>query len=205
MRATLDGKPMTVGDGLTLAGLLETASAELAGSGRIVVEVRAGGGVLGGDELARALSSAEPLEDEVHLLSESARGVALAALEQVRQSLADAGPLAGQTADLLRADATARAMNALSELIELWSRVQQAVGEACALAGLDADAVRCDDLPGGRIIAGLADRLRELKSLITTRDTLALADALEYEWPDLARQWQRLIVAVGDGIESAPH
>jgi len=61
------------------------------------------------------------------------------------------------------------------------------------LVGVNLDEQTLDDKPVAETINALAAQLRELRDLLTSGDTVALADSLAYEWTETVDRWQRLI------------
>ncbi|MEO0588225.1 MAG: hypothetical protein AAF078_11350, partial [Planctomycetota bacterium] len=104
-------------------------------------------------------------------------------------------------ADLLQAGDDASGLAAVGRVIELWAGVQSAVGQSAEVAGIDLNAMSVEDTPATDLIAGLLDRLRELRDLIQSGDTVALADALAYEWADTTASWGDLVETLLHRIE----
>ena len=46
-------------------------------------------------------------------------------------------------------------------------------------------------------------RLNELYEYLTNRDTVALADTLAYEWPDVTKRWQSVVDDLIQAIDNS--
>ena len=52
------------------------------------------------------------------------------------------------------------------------------------------------------LITGLAQQLLTLRDLLQSRDLVAIADALLYEWPDTAAAWAEALGVICDHVEN---
>lgn len=187
-------------EGASLAELLASARRELQSQGRVVVEVKLDGRTLPAEELEQCGSDSVG-GAEVRLYSADTRSLAIDALEQVRYRLGAARQQQGAAADLLQQDKAVEALQQVAQATEAWLQVQQAVQMAAAMGGINLDALEVDGRPVSELMEGLVAGLRNLKELLTHRDTVALADALAYEWPELTDRWDRLIEVMVDRLE----
>ncbi len=64
---------------------------------------------------------------------------------------------------------------------------------SAVLLDVDLDRRQVDDAPVGQTVNDLIDQLKQLKDMLTSGDTVALADALAFEWPQTTDRWQLLI------------
>jgi len=184
-----------------LAALLETASDRLAADGRIIVEVVLDDEPFGFERLDEAqdipvgprdvrLSTANPSELAVQTLY---------ALQDAMEGLRETQNLA---AEKLQEDKPAEAMQTLHQALEVWMQAQQAVLDSARVGGIDLEAIKVADRPASEIINRLVEMLHELKDTVEAGDTVALSDALAYEWPDMIDRWQQLVGALIERLET---
>ncbi|MCX5660419.1 MAG: hypothetical protein NTW19_11950 [Planctomycetota bacterium] len=191
MAIYLDGGQVTLQGG-DLAEVLAAARERVGKAGRMIVEVELDGKQLVGAELEAAMSA--PVEKaELRLITAEPRELALAALQQVRGRLDDARDRQSAAADLLQKDRPTEAVKEIGLAMEAWQETQQAISFANALLDIDLTQREFEGAPASEVTNGLIDRLKSLRDLIEGRDTVGLADSLQYEWSETAEQWQRLI------------
>ncbi|MEM7625407.1 MAG: hypothetical protein AAF333_07255 [Planctomycetota bacterium] len=206
MQVYLDEQPIEL-PGPSLGTLLDAARRRLAddaeggSGGRVVVEVAVDGHKLGEDQITARAD--EDLGDlEVRLVTADPKQLAVDTLEQVRGRLGEAQELQQEAADLLQQDQTQPALQKVGESIEAWLQVQQAVLQSAVLLSIDLDKLDIDGQPAHALTAQALERLEDIKAFIQANDTVALADALQYEWPETTTQWHRLIDEVVAAIQA---
>jgi hypothetical protein len=181
--------------GPSLGQLLDTARQQLADGGRVVVEVAVAGQKL--DEQQIGERAAEDIADqEVRLFSADPKALAVETLDGVRHRLHDAEKLQQDAADLLQRDQPQEALQNVGRSIEAWLQVQQAVLQSAMLLGINLDQIDVDGQPAHELTSRALEQLHDVKGFLQNDDTVALADALQYEWPETAAQWSRLIDAL---------
>jgi hypothetical protein len=191
MRVFLDDQAVDL-PGPNLGALLDDARRQLANGGRVVVEVAIDGLKLAGDQIdARRAEDAS--QQEVRFTSADPKALAVETLRQVRVRLSDAETLQQEAADLLQQDSPEEALQKVGQSIEAWLQVQQAVLQSTVLLGLDLDQVQVDGEPAHHLTSQALEQLQDIKAFLQANDTVALADALQYEWPETAAKWGRLI------------
>lgn len=191
MAIYLDDEPTAL-TGDDLSSVLAAAREQAQRDGRVVVEVQVDGEAVGADQLDAADEIAVA-DREVRLYSAEPKALARQTLEQVRPRLAEVKQIQEQAAEHLQQDEGPQAMARVRDMIEIWLQTQQAVLHSAVLVGIDLNELKVDDTPFERITAELLAKLQEVKVLLETQDSVALADTLQYEWPDLADQWDRLL------------
>lgn len=200
MTVFLDDEPAAL-DGDTLATLLASAQEKLEMDGRVVVEVRVGDRTLVGDDLAQ--DAAKPLGDEeVRLYSADPRTLAGDTLRHVRDRLEQARDTQQQAAQHLQRDEAGDGLTRLGELVAVWQQTQQAVVFSAGLVGIPLDELDVDGQSVVDLANELLEQLRSLKEHVTHPDTVALADALAYEWPAVLEKWHSLVSLLIERIES---
>ena len=199
MPHTLDDKPLGSAAG-TLGELLAAARARL-GNDRLVVEVRADGRPLGADEIEdrmpRPLTEGESLE----LVSADARTLATSTLDAALDRLGALGAQQADAADRLQGDEPGAAFSLLGDALAGWLEVSGAVTRCCELTGVELGSLEAGGGTGAGAAAELADRLREVRTQIQARDTIALADSLAYVWPEVVTRWEALVTDLQRRLE----
>jgi len=201
MPTFLDDAPFAT-DAATLDGVLDAAQADARSNGRMIVEVSLDGQSLVGEDLDARRP--QPINQaEVRLYSADGAQVAAEALREVRQSIDQIDQLHDRAAEQLQRGEQSEGMQAVSQVIELWLGVQRAVGQSAAVAGIDLDGFEFGGTSAKALFAGLLERLQELKALIEANDTVALADALAYEWKEITGPWAELVDTLTARVEAA--
>ena len=139
-------------------------------------------------------------DSEWRLYTANPRELAVATLQQVAERLNDARQAQAEAAELLQQDRPADAMKHVTVAIEAWQQTQQAVLYSATLVGIDLDGRAVDGQPVDQIVLLLLDQLKELRELLSAGDTVAMADALAYEWPQTIDRWQVLIGKLIDWV-----
>jgi hypothetical protein len=195
----LDDQPTDIA-GDTLGHVMDAAQDKLQRDGRALVEIRLDGEALLGDDLDTRRTALVGSR-EVRLYSAVPRELAIATLREIRESLQDARHAQRDAAELFQQDKPSDGMKRIGDAIQVWQTAQQTVINATGLVGLDLD----QRLFEGRPIKVLTDELlaqfKSLRDLIAAGDTVALADSLLYEWPEVTDRWDRLIGEVMGWLE----
>lgn len=200
MQVYLDEQPVELA-GPSLGELLDAARARLAGDQRVVVEVSIDGQTLGESQISEQV--AEPMgEREVRLTSADPRDLAVETLDQVRGQLNEASKAQAEAADLFQQDKTVDALNQVGQSIQAWLQVQQAVLHSAVLLNINLDQVMVDGEPAHVLTTASLEQLQDIKSFIQANDTVSLADALAYEWPETTAKWHALIDTLIDTIRA---
>lgn len=188
-------------EGDSLGAVLASAKRQLEPHGRVVVEVRLNDRLLTADQIAQAHGTAVEGQ-EVKLYSADPRQLARATLEAVREHLAQARQYQEDAADLLQQDEARQAMGKIGQAVEVWLQAQQAVAHSAAMVGIELGRLGANGRPFEELTQDLIQKLQTLKVLITSQDTVALADTLAYEWPQAIEQWDALIADLIERIEA---
>lgn len=181
--------------------LLAAARDVLAPKGRVVVEVRVDGEPITGlsldDDKPTATGS------DIRVYSARPGDLVVGILEEVRTGLAQSQQMQQQAAELLQQDDPARAMDLVKQSIDGWLQAQQAVGQSAQLLQLDLSAIRVDDQSVLERMNELITNLVALKDVVVANDFVTLADALQYEWPQITERWDAALGAIVKHIEDA--
>lgn len=198
MPILLDDAPLDV-TGHRLGDALQAAQAQCDAEGRMLVEVRLNGNVVTGDALDE---HAEKSIDNADLRLYSADPIALSLsiLNQIEHRLADAEAMQQEAAELLQRGESQAGLIKVGAAVEPWLQTQQAVLQSAALTGVTLDTLEVDGKPLQACITELVTRLKELRDLVNAKDTVALADVLQYEWPETTQRWRSLVGVLKDQI-----
>ncbi|MEO0963546.1 MAG: hypothetical protein AAFY08_00360 [Planctomycetota bacterium] len=202
MPTYLDDAPLAV-DAATLDAALDVARRDAEAQGRLIVEVSLDGESLMGDRLDAAMGTAIG-EAELRLYSADAAQVAGEALHEVRASIDRIEAMHQEAADELQRGDQAAGLATVGRVIELWLGVQRGIGQAAQVAGIELDGLTFGQTSATALFSGLLERLQELKGMIESGDTIALADALAYEWSEITEPWGALVDTLIAMVEAEP-
>jgi len=196
----IDDQPSTLSAG-SLRELLAAASDQLAPAGRVVVEVRVDGTSITGP----GLEDDQPTQadSDIRVYSAKPGDLVVGVLEDVREQLAESQQMQQKAAEHLQQDEPAEAMDLVKESINGWLQAQQAVGQSAQLLQLDLEAITVEDQSVMARMTELIASLNELKDAVVANDFVALADALQYEWPEITQRWDAALGAIVKHIENA--
>ncbi len=200
MRVLLDDRPCEMDAGSVRDALAEAASRAEA-AGRVIVEVVVDGERWGESELGSAERCASAAA-EVHLVSADR-------VELVARTLGEAAGVLGEiderqrtAAEALQVGDTAEGMASLGEALELWLLVQRSIDMSLQTVGIGLDEVRHDGEPIAASVRSLEDQLRGVRDALSRRDSVALADALLYELPDVIEHWRGVVDSIRRQVEA---
>ena len=202
MSIYLDGKPLAANAG-SLSEVLAQARTALHGSGRVVVEVKADGQTLRGEELERRMHTALG-QTELHLDSADPRELSLTTLEAVRAKLVESAATQAEAADAFLRDDYQGAMKGLGKAMEAWSQTPQALVRTAQILDIPLEQIAVAGKTMDDLTVELAKRLQAVRDLVVARDTVALADTLTYEWPGVIAQWDALVAHLMQQISAKP-
>lgn len=194
----IDDQPSTLSV-TSMRELLAAVSDELAPTGRVVVEVRVDGTSITGPGLDDDQPTAAA--SDIRVYSAKPSDLVVGILEEVRAQLAESSKMQTQAAEFLQQDDPTKAMDLVKESINAWLQAQQAVGQSAQLLQLDLQAIKVEDQSVIERMNELIASLTELKDIVVANDFVALADALQYEWPDITDRWDAALGAIIKHIE----
>lgn len=194
----IDDQPTEFAAG-SLRELLAAARDQLAPSGRVVVEVRVDGESITGPALEEDTPT-KP-ESDIRVYSAMPAELVIGVLEDVRAGLAGAQQMQQQAAELLQQDDPAKALDLVKQSIDAWLQAQQAVGQSAQLLLIDLNAIMVNEQTVLDRMNELISNLTELKDAVVAKDFISLADALQYEWPEITERWDAALGAIVKHIE----
>lgn len=189
-------------DAETLEDAIMAAKERLDAAGRIIVEISIAGEALVGDDIEAHLNDFIG-DTDVRLASADPAAEAISALQQIHAHLAEAAKVQSEVADLLQHDKEAEAMTTMGNSLTVWQQTSQGIAQCAAMMGVSLETLKVDGKTFGDLTTQLKLRLNELYEYLTSRDTVAVADTLAYEWPELISQWQAVVDEVIKSIEQS--
>ncbi len=141
---------------------------------------------------------------EIRLTTADCRQLVRQAFDDAATALSEADRLQQTAAELLQADRAQEAMQRLGEALDIWSNVRAAVLMGAEMAGIDLFAEAGNGQGGTQAtVTALSERLRSLRQSLTQGDTVAVADTLLYDLPEVITAWRAMLCdlqeRVGDG------
>jgi hypothetical protein len=198
MMVFVDDKPVDL-EGEALGELLFHAQQQAKADGRVIVEVRVDGQLVIGDELLRRRGDVIAGAD-VRLTSADPLALASETLYGLRGHLERAGQMQQEAAELLQQDDLPQAMGRIGKAIEVWQHSSPAVLQIAELVGIDCQTLEVHGQTFPELTEALMKRLTDMRDLLMSRDSVALADSLMYEWPDAVEQWRGVVDALLDRV-----
>jgi hypothetical protein len=194
MRVLIDDRPCDVTGDSVGAALAEAASRAEA-SGRVIVEVVVDGERWGETELSSPERS-QAAADEVQLVSADRGELVCRTLGEAADVLGEIDDLQRHSAESLQVGEVSDGMTRLGEALELWLLVQRSIDMSLQTMGIDLETVKHD---GERIAAsvnGLEQQLRGVRDALSRHDSVALADTLLFELPEVIEHWRGVLGSV---------
>jgi len=197
MKAFLDQKQIDV-QRPTLAAALAAGAAEAERQGRIVVEVRADGRSVTGDEL-ESPSDTEGAA-EISMVTAEPRALVSVTLGDAAEALDQARPTHSRAAELVQQGQLADAIGAMETVLGAWGAARAALDQGSLVLGQDL----ADGIEGAKQeIDGLASQLAELQRALADQDWSSVADVLAYELEPRAGAWSGLLRAASENAKKA--
>ena len=191
MPVLIDDLPMGIATG-SLGDVLLAAQKELEPLGRIIVEVLLDGQPLIGDQLFDRQE--EPLGDmTLNLITANPRELVVDTLGEIHRMLQVAGEQQNEAADFLQRDDQRAALERIGESMTIWQQTERAVRESAQIMEVSLEDLVIDAFTFSELTADLIERLSGLRDLLQANDFVAVADTLQYEWPDVTMRWQKAI------------
>ena len=182
----------------TLSSLIDEVRRRIGGTGRMVVSIECDGVELGADRLDRAMTRSVESYERVVMrtcppaeLVEGALAQALSCLRQSRRQCAG-------IVKLIAESNPAEAMSTLAAVLGTWTQVHEGMRNSIGLLGQDVAQLSTDEVDIERTFQEVRELLIQIKEVVEARDTILLADLLQYELDPVADQWERAIRRVRD-------
>jgi hypothetical protein len=201
MRVVLDEKPFETA--ASNVGEAITAAAEsIEDDGRVIVDVIVDGEKWNEQQLGSPDRCGETAS-EVKLGSANLRELVAQTLHDASEALVVADQMQREAAEDLQADRHSEAMQQLGEALNTWISVQDAVMKSAQALQLDLETIAVEGGTVDESIARLNEQLRSLRTMLQSNDTVALADTLMYELPDVVAQWRETLASIREHVQQA--
>lgn len=128
--------------------------------------------------------------------------MALDVLAEVEHQLAEADRLKTEAAELLQRNQNAPAMEKLSGCLSTWQHAQESLAKTGQLLRIDLDTVRTANISLTQIFTDFADKLRDIRAALESRDFVTLTDLLLYETSETSSRWHSAIEAMRGAVNS---
>jgi len=165
--------------------------------GRIIVEVMVDGRQWGQatPESSESPNGLASPAGEVRLTSADPAELMNEVYADAVSALSEADQLQRQAAELLQTGSTIDAMQKLSDAVSIWMSVQRAVSMGAQLqSSLNRSDIEVMSEPTlAAAVDQLNGKLGEIRSALQRGDTVALADTLLYDLPNVVEQWRQLL------------
>ncbi len=191
MPVHIDDLPVAIDPG-PLGDVLLAAQKQLEPQGRIIVEVLLDGTALVGEDLFDRQN--DPIGDTtLNLITANPRELVVDTLSEIHRMLQVAAESQTEAADYLQRDDQVNGFERIGEAMTIWQQTERAVRESAQIMEISLDKLTIEEKTFSDLTSDLIEKLGNLRSLLEARDTVALADTLQYEWPDTTMLWQKAI------------
>ena len=194
MKITIDGRDdiLSTDDGYAVGDILKQIEAYLIKQG-----LRSGSRKLDGTEIDRrdALLLKKPVEDFALLEIETieVRKKALRALGEVRSHLPGIIQKIKGVAEEIQSGNLVGGYKMLGSCAEMMNLIVRVVEEVRALMGIEMSALETTDTSATKLLEDVRDVLKETKQALDSRDTVTVADLMEYELAPKINGWDKVL------------
>lgn len=203
MQVYLDDQPLEVASS-TLEAAIDAAIRAASSQGRIVVDGHADGRRL--DEAEYETPSTKPdLYAEVKFLSAEPVALVRAILLDASQAMDGLAEDQSEAASHVQAGDLSAARPIIEQAIRTWQAAMTAVDRGGQLLGIDFSSRSFGEppIPLGQKVEQLASRLRSITEAMRRHDWSDVADGLELDLGDQARQWKTLLRQLAQSLPSS--
>ena len=187
----------------TVGDVVEQVKTQLPTQQRMLVAIRCDGQEVASEKLEDVLASPIGSYAKVELATTSPRQLAVDALEGAAALFGETSGMTREVVELLNQGQTPRAMKLLGSCLDAWNQAGDSVRRTAQLLSLDLDTMQVEQQPLPELFDVLREQLTGVKEAIEGRDYVLLADILQYELPQTAERWERMIHAVRDRVGQA--
>lgn len=201
MKALLDGNPIDL-DRPTLAACISAGAKRAESLGRIIIEVKADGASVLGDQLANP-SDVPGVHTEVLMISADPRTLVRVSLHDAIEALTTLKPLHSAVADALTAGNIQAAMDQLREVLGTWQAVQELIEHSRVILRVDLSKVAMTD--GNAGFDEQAQKFvvvsKSIQQAVQNQDWSALSDIVAYDLDAAADGWSMLLNALSEHVQ----
>lgn len=185
----------------SVADALDAAREHAENDGRLIIDILADG-----QTIDDALLDNPPADNagisELRLTTTDPVAFLMETFASARDSLALVREDQSTTADHLRKGELEPAVEALNAVLTGWQAVGDVVAQSAELADIDLNTFEFEGTQARGPIEKLGDTLFEIRTNLTHQDWSSLGDAIEYDLDDLAKQWDALLGALAQRVQS---
>jgi len=199
MRVFIDETELDNND--SVADALDAARDHAENTGRLIVDIHADG-----EAINDALLDNPPNDNagisELRLTTTDPVAFLIETFASARESLVLVREDQATAADHLRKGELEPAVEVLNAILTGWQAVGEVVAQSAELAEIDLNAFEFDGTNASAVIEKLGDTLFEIRTNLTHQDWSSLGDAIEYDLDDLAKQWDGLLDALAQRVQT---
>ncbi len=199
MRVFIDETELDNND--SIADALDAAREHAEHAGRLIVDIHADGEAID-DELLDNPPSDSAGINELRLTTTDPVAFLVETFASARESLELVREDQSTAADHLRKGELEPAVESLNAILTGWQAVGEVVSQSAELADIDLNTFEFDGTTASVAIEKLGDTLFEIRTNLTHQDWSSLGDAIEYDLDDLAKQWDALLDALAQRVQS---
>lgn len=185
----------------SIAEALDAARDHAESTGRLIVDIHADGEAIN-DELLDNPPSDNAGISELRLTTTDPVAFLMETFASARESLALVREDQSTAADLLRTGELEPAVESLNAILTGWQAVGDVVAQSAELAEIDLNTFEFGGTNASTTIEKLSETLFEIRTNLTHQDWSALGDAIEYDLDELANQWDTLLGALAQRVQS---
>ncbi len=199
MRVFIDETELDNND--SIADALDAARDHAENTGRLIVDIHADG-----EAINDALLDNPPNDNaginELRLTTTDPVAFLVETFASARESLVLVREDQSTAADHLRKGELEPAVEVLNAILTGWQAVGEVVAQSAELAEIDLNTFEFDGTNASAVIEKLGDTLFEIRTNLTHQDWSSLGDAIEYDLDDLAKQWDGLLDALAQRVQT---
>lgn len=199
MRVYIDNTELEANN--SIADALDAAREHAENDGRLIIDILADGQTIDDAMLDNPPSDSGGIS-ELRLTTTDPVAFLMETFASARESLALVREDQSTAADHLRKGDLEPAVEALNGVLTGWQAVGDVVAQSAELADIDLNTFEFDGLHAKDVIEKLGDTLFEIRTNLTHQDWSSLGDAIEYDLDDLAKQWDALLGALAQRVQS---
>jgi hypothetical protein len=168
---------------------------------RLIIEVTADGAPIPPEHLEHPPTD-EPYAGELRFVSADSLSLVRLTLHEAADSLDAALPEHVAIAEMFQVGDSVEALSKLTELLQVWIRIDQALNACRKVAGIGlSDPALADEFNAAA--DELAPRLAEIRDAVQAQDFTAAADVLAYDLPEHGERWVELLRRIADHLTTA--
>ena len=182
----------------TLAEMIDEVRRRLSDSSRMVMAIEGDGVELNSEALERAMTRPASSFQRIVMRTCAPAELVEAALDEALSSLQQARVQCASVVELLTQSNTTEAMIELGGVLRTWQEVHEGMRNGIGLLGVELQHLSSDSGDIETVFAEVRELLVQIKDVIQSRDTVLLADLLQYEFEPVADKWEYAIRLIRD-------